>query len=115
MPASVAACRDSRISIFFCLVRVCGSERNSALPEKIDFREIDDFIAAPGENRLEREQAEPFHLLGGDRWRHGQFLPVYENFHQRRPVVLQSLGDHRPNLSGCFSRQTEQSGAFGHF
>src|SRR5258708_20671083 len=83
--------------------------------EQIDFRQIDDFIAAPAQNRFNRKQAEALYLLRGNRRWHGQFLPVYKNFDQGWAVMLQGLGNHRSNLSGCFRSQSHQPGAFPHF
>src|SRR6266498_5479273 len=52
------------------------------LVKEIDLCQIDDFVAAPTENRFEHEEAEAGHLLKTDRRRHGEFLPGYENFDQ---------------------------------
>ena len=61
------------------------------LSRQIDLCEIDDFVAASTENRLEGERAEAFHLLRSDRRRHRQFLPGYGNFNWSGAVMLQTL------------------------
>jgi hypothetical protein len=83
------------------------------LPEKIDLCKIDNFIAVPAENRFEHEEAEAGYLLKADRRRHGEFLPVHEDFDQSGSVMLHSLGDHRSNLIRSFRRQSQETSCFG--
>ena len=83
------------------------------LAKEIDLGQIDDFVAAPAQNGLEHEQAEAGHLLEADRRRHGELLPVHDDFHQRGSVVREGLGDHRPNFLRRFCGQPQEPGSLG--
>ena len=50
---------------------------------EIDFREVDDLVAASAQNRFERKETEASHLLERDGGRHGKFLSMHEDFDQR--------------------------------
>jgi hypothetical protein len=76
---------------------------SAGLAEDIDFCEIDNFISASAKDCSEREQAEAFRLVNTDRRWHGEFLPAHEEFDQGRPVMLESLRNHRFNLFRCLA------------
>lgn len=49
-------------------------------PKHVGPGQIDDFVAAPVEHRLDHEEAEPDHLVHLDRRRKSQFLAIHRHF-----------------------------------
>jgi len=88
---------------------------SAGLAEDIDFCEIDDFISASAEDCSEHEQAEAARLVNSDRRWHGEFLPAHEDFDQGRPVILESLRNHRFNCSTwCLGPEPEETRRLRH-
>src|SRR6266550_4561359 len=68
------------------------------LSKKIHFRKIDKFVAATADHGFEHEEAEASGFFYRNGWRHGEFLAMNGNFDKRRPVMLESFLQHRPDL-----------------
>src|SRR6266481_4221601 len=86
---------------------------SGSLAKQVDLGEVDDFIAAPAENRFHHEQAEALRLFQSDRRGHREFLTRDEDLNHGRAVVLQCLRNHGLYLVRSSDRQSQYSGSFG--
>jgi hypothetical protein len=76
---------------------------------------FDDSISASAEDCSEHEQAEAFRLVNTDRRWQGEFMPAHEDFDQGRPVMLESLRNHRFNLFRCLTLSPRRPAASATF
>src|SRR5713226_9868 len=72
--------------------------------------EVDDLIPSSVQHCLDHVQSEANHLVQLDRGWHRQFLPVDQNFDQRRSVMFERLFQQRRDLLGSLSFQSENAG-----
>src|SRR5580658_1601852 len=77
--------------------------------------EIDELVAVPAENCLERKQAKTFCLFKRYSRRHREFVTTDWNFKQSGAVILQSCRYHRPDFIWRLSFQTQDTGGLGQF
>src|SRR5580658_6784266 len=77
--------------------------------------EIDQFVAVPAENCLERKQAKTLCLFKRYSRRHREFVTTDRNFKQSGAVILQSCRYHRPDFIWRLSFQTQDTGGLGQF
>src|SRR5258707_433800 len=84
------------------------------LPPEIAAREVEHLVGLPAEDGLDRVERKALGHLGGDGWRHGQFLAVHHRVDQHRAVVRQGLGNARLHVFGFLQAYAANPDGLGH-